>query len=447
MLDSYEYKHSFTFIIRTADDNRDNTQISDIDIYSSFPLYSQVDGPRFRREVICHLSRSRKKGDPVTLGIAETLENTLKLNTSNRSRYIYSAPESFKMAIVFPNVIAESTGGPMIMTVEKKHPYYYLMNNRVTKKNCMLNIARTIYRSCFEEDALKLMEYMFNMIVLPENIKYVLENRTPYFFINDPLNKKGERERVEVRLNTEMIGPTTAALEISDGVWAPIEVKDLDVFVNFHHHGHKRSTKWMLSPKGLWTTLIGEKPTESQLHLMYEFLTQNRTSDLIEERAKQLMQDLVDKYPDKIKIVKYQNTHNKWITAMIVRGKMADWIIIDSAYKTQIQKVKTYLFVHKECLYGEPAKRRHGAIQEVGDFDEGLLRGPICIDNVHVNTSLGDQYAARALALLNDTVTVQLVNTIQRYVPKDVLEGKMESRLNFESLKGSDIKNRLGNQM
>ena len=159
------------------------------------------------------------------------------------------------------------------------------------------------------------------------------------------------------------------------------------------------------------------------------------------------MQDLVDKYPDKIKIVKYQNTHNKWITAMIVRGKMADWIIIDSAYKTQIQKVKTYLFVHKDCLYGEPAKRRHGNLQEVGDFDEGLLRGPICIDNVHINTSLGDQYAARALALLNDTVTVQLVNTIQRYVPKDVLEGKMESRLNFESLKGSDIKNRLGNQM
>jgi|14BtaG_2_1085337.scaffolds.fasta_scaffold00358_22 hypothetical protein len=447
MLDKYQYTYNCTFIINTADDNRDNTQITDVDIYTSYPLYrTRVEGPSYRKEIMCHLTRSSKKGDPVMLGIANTLESTLRLQTSRGGRYGTSEmPENFKVAIVFPNTVTESTGGPMIINIEKKNPYYYLMNNRVTKKNCLLNVARTIYRSCFEEDSLKLMEYMFNMIVLPENIKYVLENRTPYFFINDPLNKKGQRERVEVRLNTEMIGPTTAALEISDGIWAPIEVKDLDVFINFHYHGHQRSTKWMLSPKGLWTTLIGEKPTESQEHLMYEFLTQNRTSDLIEERAKQLMQDLVDKYPEKIKIVKYQNNQKKWITAMLVRGKMADWIIIDSAYKTQIQKVKTFLFVHKDTLLTEP-ERRHG-ITEVNNFDAGLLRGPICIDNIHTNTSLGDQYAARALALLNDNVTIQLVNTIQRYVPTAVLNGEMESRFDFENLTGSDIRDRLGNQM
>jgi len=130
---------------------------------------------------------------------------------------------------------------------------------------------------------------------------------------------------------------------------------------------------------------------------------------------------------------------------MLVRGKMADWIIIDSAYKTQIQKVKTFLFVHKDTLLTEP-ERRHG-ITEVNNFDAGLLRGPICIDNIHTNTSLGDQYAARALALLNDNVTIQLVNTIQRYVPTAVLNGEMESRFDFENLTGSDIRDRLGNQM
>ena len=43
-------------------------------------------------------------------------------------------------------------------------------------------------------------------------------------------------------------------------------------------------------------------------------------------------------------------------------------------------------------------------------------------DNVHSNSSLGDQYAARGLALLNDNITMKLVNTIGRYVPKELKE-------------------------
>ena len=64
-----------------------------------------------------------------------------------------------------------------------------------------------------------------------------------------------------------------------------------------------------------------------------------------------------------------------------------------------------------------------------------MLRGPICIDNIHDNSSVGDQYAARALALLNDDVTVELVYTIARYLPSAVREGKIESRFeDFDSL-------------
>ena len=31
-------------------------------------------------------------------------------------------------------------------------------------------------------------------------------------------------------------------------------------------------------------------------------------------------------------------------------------------------------------------------------------------------SSLGDQFAARAMALLNDNMTIQIVNTIKRYI-------------------------------
>ena len=49
------------------------------------------------------------------------------------------------------------------------------------------------------------------MITMPENVTYVLENRTPFFYFNIK-----EREKVNCRLNTRLISNTEAVLEISD---------------------------------------------------------------------------------------------------------------------------------------------------------------------------------------------------------------------------------------
>ena len=46
---------------------------------------------------------------------------------------------------------------------------------------------------------------------------------------------------------------------------------------------------------------------------------------------------------------------------------------------------------------------------------EYIFMGPICIDNQQNDVSLGDQYAARALALLNDKQTLELVSTLRGY--------------------------------
>ena len=43
-------------------------------------------------------------------------------------------------------------------------------------------------------------------------------------------------------------------------------------------------------------------------------------------------------------------------------------------------------------------------------------KGPICIDNMSKGSPLGDQFAARALALLNDSFTITIVNTIKSYL-------------------------------
>ena len=46
----------------------------------------------------------------------------------------------------------------------------------------------------------------------------------------------------------------------------------------------------------------------------------------------------------------------------------------------------------------------------------GHWKGPICIDNMQSGSSIGDQFVARALAFLNDTLTVSRVSTIKRYL-------------------------------
>jgi hypothetical protein len=308
----------------------------------------------------------------------------------------------------------------MAVMVEKGQTYYKMMNQRVRKKNLLFALSRYIYRSCFEKEAQPLLEYVIRMITMPENVTYVLENRTPFWYFNVK-----EREKVNCRLNTVLISNTEAAIEISDGIWAPINVADLDIMVNYFYHEHSRAKTWAnTTPKKLWTKLMGEEPSEAALELMEEFLVQNRTSDMVENRAKELMNGLEVKYPDRIKILDYTNNRNKY-KVMLVRGKLCDWVIINSTYKTDTQKVKTYVFISDEA---QP-------ITNPSDFDTKLLgrfNGPICIDNIHANSSLGDQYAARALALLNDNVTVKLVNTIGRYIPRNVMEGKVESRFSVD---------------
>ena len=48
--------------------------------------------------------------------------------------------------------------------------------------------------------------------------------------------------------------------------------------------------------------------------------------------------------------------------------------------------------------------------------EEWFWSGPICIDNMARGSSLGDQFATRAFALLNDNMTVARVSTIKGYL-------------------------------
>lgn len=319
--------------------------------------------------------------------------------------------------------------GDSTVVFQKSKPHFFLNGARQNKGIVLGNIARIIYRSCFETSSIALDKYVNRLLLYPPNVTHALENRTPYNFWVGGL-------KYEVRLNTKPISDNECALEISDGIWAPIKVSNLNSFINLHRFDKRRSDKWAVSPKHLWANLIGSLPTSSQEKLMLEFLQQNRTQDIVEERAAQLLEELELEYPNNIKkfTMPYNNAteyHNAEVSdatekleldAMFVRGKMCDWVIIDNQFKSNIQMVSTYLYLDNDVDAGRGGRDKK-------QFAGGKLIGPICIDNIHRNSSKGDQFAARALALINDKMTVAMVNTIKAYIPKEIFDGKKECRI------------------
>ena len=177
----------------------------------------------------------------------------------------------------------------------------YYMNGKAVSFNHMLSVlARVAIKSIWTDDTIQLQRTLLRSLNISEDVRYVLENRMPYNFYKD-------FERVEVRLNVQQIGFDEYAIEVSDGIWGTMNGKEITSFCSFFLHG-KKTGKWKFcSPNKLFLQTVGRKPTNSELELMIPFLEQNRTKDLIEERAQKLVQDMVKQFPDRIPLV-YKNS-------------------------------------------------------------------------------------------------------------------------------------------
>lgn len=259
-------------------------------------------------------------------------------------------------------------------------------------------LSRVLFKSCFTDDNGELMRTLFSALSLSEDIKYILENRVPYHFFND-------FEKEEVRLNVAQIGDKEFALEIGDGVWGNMSMKDLQSFCGYYIHNRQNSKFKRMGLKRLYQTIVGSEPLESDIKTMKAFLIQNRTQDLVESRAKQLLTDMANKHPTRIKMVWDDNGEPQ---TMYVIGNEYDWKLENSQYKSDIQMVSTYV---------RQSQSRTDYEKENGSDDPiWYWAGPICIDNMARGSSLGDQFATRALAVLNDNMTVARVNTIKGYL-------------------------------
>jgi hypothetical protein len=285
--------------------------------------------------------------------------------------------------------------------------------------NVSAALARLTFKSCFEKEPAKLLSALYSTLSLPENVKYCLENKVPYHWFE--LLTEGE---IKVRLNCQQISDNEIAIEVSDGVWGTMTVKQLDVFCNFYKNGKNRGSWVDTSPLELYYKTVGKEPSISEIEVMKAFLKQNRTSDLVERRAIELVNELLEQYPDRL-IAEWNGND---LESIVVKGKDYDWKLSNNKYKSEIQMVSTYVWqpvIEKQAI---GVDENDNTIFEK-KHSLPTWQGPICIDNMAKGSSLGDQFAARALALLNDRFTITIVNTIKRYLIANPNEYRVDTNV------------------
>lgn len=356
---------------------------------------------------------NRKAKDPVQSGLESfwrmILSNRRKKRPRSYGRY---NGNTFNFGDRFNHVIMINRC-PVVISREGIR--YHLNGKSYSLSTICSALARLTYKSCFEDNPEILLSSLYTTLNLPENVKYCLENRAPFHFIED-------YQKVEVRLNVMQIGDKTMAMEISDGIWGELSVKELDTYCNYYVHGKTRGSWKRLAPKTLYERLMGKSPSESELKVMVAFLKQNRMSDIVEERALQLVSEMVES--NKGRLVAHYNDDNI-LEYMLIRGKDYDWKLTNNKFKSGIQMVSTFIWQpikeKKEIGVDEKGKKIYETIHT-----EPKWRGPICIDNMSDGSPLGDQFATRALALLNDSMTIKIVNTIKSYITAEPNEYRVD---------------------
>ena len=361
-----------TIFLPSASDQSSNRSVS---IKADQPIF-------WRDNHSVSINRSHK--DPIHQGLVNVFNSIFTGRKADKYHTLTSPNKNWPILIQV---------GTCPIYFEKTKNRYYVNGQAVALEVIANCLARLAYKAAFEKDASKLLPFFYSMLELPEVVRYVIENRVPYHFYSDYV-------RHNVRLNVQQISDKECAIEIGDGLWGNITIKELAKFCAFYVNNRKRGSWIYTSPENLYTRLIGRKPKQSELKVMIAFLKQNRKKDIFEKRAKELVSSLLQEHPTRMK---GQFDTDGDIRIMYVRGNGYDWKLQANG-STGTQQVSTFVW--------QPSSG-----EETADW-----KGSICIDNMVDGSSLGDQFAARALSFLNDNITIKMVGTVKRYITAEPSE-------------------------
>jgi len=355
------------------------------------------------------------KEDPLLHEVAKTVEQQLFPPNAKRYNLHGVDQKNFRTFISW-----KFDDGEASMTIQRKKASFYVEHVKMLKKDAIFAVAKVLMRSVYCRSAEILENYIEKVTSTPHNVLYAIENRSPYHFYD-------MARKVEVMINTKSISLDEVAVEISEDIWAGVSTKEWNQFLNVFRHGAKRNKRWLgITPENLWIELFTEDrtkdadgeyvnpaiPTSGQLKMMLAWLRQNRTSAMVEDRATQLLRSLDAEYPN-LTFINWPGVEDQ---ALHVRGPVRDWVITGrGGMKVGHQNVSTYCIESSEKSDGSRLKLRGRELSH-----------SICIDNLHNNSSVGDQIAARAMVLLNDTASAPRIYTITN----KVLDGHGNPRTN-----------------
>ena len=312
---------------------------------------------------------------------------------------------------------------------------YYLNGNKLTKTRLNSCVPGILMKLAISKDEKKFSKFVDMIIETDPKISSAIVNKIEYtFFDND--------KKITTLLNLEKTGKEHSAIELYEGVWVEFKDTQIKSFIN-SCRGNKN--KFLgVSPEELYYLSRGEFLSKSETQVVYAFLEQNRKSSLVEKRSMELFKDLTERFKGKI-FEKAMILDEEEKQSMAVRGKNLDWLVVDRGYKAGRQDVSTYAvfcasnykITNQNGRTVYEAERKTGlssasADQMWSDKNSGkkyYLMGPICIDQAHTGISIGDQFAARSMALLNDVHTFSQVSTLRGYE-----RYKIENRVDWDAL-------------
>ena len=312
------------------------------------------------------------------------------------------------------------------MLIRKLNNRYTLNAMRHNITDIMTVVTRVLMRSVYidsdREGRRAIDNYLIRCMEMPMELSYVLENRVPYKYFDD------NGDLSECRLNVAQVGPTDFALELNNAFWYDITLKELKQFVNSYLKDDRRGKFYAISPEELVYMLSGEKASDAQITVIKAFVSQNRQAENVEKRAMELLQEMAKNY-EQVKTIDFKTgVDNEPQIALAIRGKLTDWIIADNGMKRGVQDVSTYM------LQKESGSDELLTLNKLSVGEEVGLIGPICIDNMMSGAAKGDQYAARAMAVMNDNVLGSYVSTVRNYLGIIERDSDKAGRFDWDAL-------------
>ena len=343
----------------------------------------------------------RGKGVPSNFKMDYTIETV-----ANKFKGLFSY--ALKSTGIVGNILEFDFNGYSIL-VENRGGSLLVNGSTMTRTTAARHLSALCFQTKDDYTREEVRDKFFKIISLPPDVNYAILNRAPYSFYHNG-------KYIECRLNVQQISSKEVAVEISEGLWGTLTVKQFIGYLSHYLHGTQRGSWCYTSPERLYERIMGEEGRDSDIKVMKNFLVQNRTSAIVNERAEILLKETLEKYGDRVKHFFYEVKEEGFDPRetrhiLFVKGTENDWAItwidVEDRNRSGRQLVSTKY--HSTPMDAKTAKL--GAFYDFRNSDTGFLG--VCVDNLQSNSPLIDQAVSRVLVCLNDKNTKQMVSTMQ----------------------------------